>query len=126
MSIATVPTAEPGTPDSLFPLSIQLAPVVAMTQDQFFDFCQLNPDKWFERSAEGELIIMPPSGGDSGFRDVSVSAQLYVWSKAVGKGKATGPSGGFILPNGANRAPDAAWISPEQLATITPEQRQKF
>jgi Uma2 family endonuclease len=126
MSIGTLPTAEPGTPVNFFPISIQLAPVVPMTQDQFFDFCQLNPDKWFERTAEGELIVLPPSGTESGIRDVEVSAQLHSWAKAAGKGKVTGPSGGFILPNGANRAPDAAWVSSEQLATITPEQRQKF
>lgn len=126
MSIGTLPATDPGTPVNFFPFSIQLAPVVRMTQDQYFDFCQLNADKWFERTAEGELIIMPPSGGDSGFRDVSVSAQLYVWTKTIGQGQAAGPSNGFILPNGANRAPDAAWISPEQLAAITPEQRQKF
>ena len=37
-----------------------------------------------------------------------------------------GPSGGFILPNGANRSPDAAWLSPEQMAALTPEHRKKF
>ena len=58
--------------------------------------------------------------------DLSVGAQLYAWTINVGKGKATGPSGGFILPSGANRSPDAAWISPEQWALVTPEQRKKF
>jgi Uma2 family endonuclease len=114
-------------PTEDFPtISIQLTPVVPMTQDQFFDFCQLNVDKRFERTADGELIIMPPSGGDAGFQDAEVCAQLVMWAKAIGKGKATGSSGGFILPNGANRAPDAAWLSPEQMAALTPEQRKKF
>jgi Uma2 family endonuclease len=126
MSIGTLPTADPGPPVNFLPFSIQLAPVVPMTQDQYFDFCQLNADKRFERTAEGELIIMPPSGGDSGVRDASVVGQLYAWWVPIGKGRVLGPSGGFILPNGANRAPDAAWVSPEQLATITPEQRRKF
>jgi Uma2 family endonuclease len=119
-SILVQPTVE-------FPtISIQLAPVVSMTQDQFFDFCQLNADKRFERTAEGELIIMPPSGGDAGFQDNEVCFQLTNWAKATGKGKVTGSSGGFILPSGANRAPDAAWLSPEQMAALTPEQRKKF
>ena len=55
-----------------------------MTQDQFFDFCQLNADKRFERTAEGELIVMAPSCGESGFRDLSVAAQLYNWAMRVG------------------------------------------
>jgi Uma2 family endonuclease len=126
MSIGTVPASQETLPPSFAPVSIQLAPVVPMTQEQFFDFCQLNADKRFERTAEGELIILPPSGGDSGFRDLSVSAQLYNWYMSIGKGKATGPSGGFILPNGANRAPDAAWLTPEQIASLTHEQRQRF
>ncbi|MBM3993049.1 MAG: Uma2 family endonuclease [Planctomycetes bacterium] len=122
MSIAEIPTS--GL--EFFPVSVQLAPAVPMTQDQFFHFCQLNPDKRFERTADGELIIMAPSSGDAGFQDTEVVTQLNVWAKAAGKGKVMGPSGGFILPNGANRAPDAAWLSPDQLATLTPEQRKKF
>jgi Uma2 family endonuclease len=59
-------------------------------------------------------------------QDLTVAAQLYIWTTKTGKGKATGPSAGFILPNGANRSPDAAWLSPDQWAAVTPEQRQKF
>jgi Uma2 family endonuclease len=97
-----------------------------MSQEQFFDFCQLNSDKQFERSAQGELIVMPPTGGESSIQSLSVAAQLYNWSRRLGQGAVTDSSGGYTLPNGANRAPDAAWVSPEQLAAITPEQMQKF
>jgi Uma2 family endonuclease len=69
---------------------------------------------------------MPPSGGDSGFRDAEVCIQLGTWAKAAGQGKVTGASGGFILPNGANRAPDAAWLSQQQLTALTAEQRKRF
>jgi Uma2 family endonuclease len=101
-------------------------PAVPMTQDQFFDFCQQYPDKRFERTAEGEIIIMPPCGLDGGIQEAEVCIQLGNWAKAIGKGKVCSASGGYILPNGANRAPDASWLSPEQLATITAEQRKKF
>ncbi len=124
MSTAILPASD--VPINVFPTSIQMTPAVPMTQDQFFDFCQQNPDKRFERTAEGELIIMAPCGLDAGFQEGEVFVQLSVWTKAVGKGKAVGSSAGFILPNGANRAPDAAWLSPEQLASLTPEQRRKF
>ena len=103
MSTATLPTSLPSVYD--FPaISIHLAPAVPMTQDQFFDFCQQNADKRFERTAEGELIIMAPSGGEAGFQDAEVCIQLGIWAKAIGKGKVSGSSGGYILPNSANRA----------------------
>ncbi len=126
MSTTVLPptTTEPQV--NFYPTSVQMTPAVPMTQDQFFDFCQQNPDKRFERTAEGELIIMAPSGLDGGFRDAEVCVQLSIWAKAVGKGKVVGSSAGFILPNGANRAPDAAWLTDEQLASLTPEQRRKF
>lgn len=126
MSTTTIPSNTIDGPFVGFPTSLQMTPAVPMTQDQFFDFCQQNPDKRFERTAEGELIIMAPSGGDAGFQDTEVVTQLNNWVKAVGKGKAMGPSGGYILPNGANRAPDASWLTPEQMATLTPKQRKKF
>jgi Uma2 family endonuclease len=107
-------------------ICIQMAPAVPMTQDQFFDFCQQNSEKRFERTAEGEIIIMAPSGGEAGIQDLAVSAQLYFWAVKSGKGKAFGPTAGFTLPNGANRAPDAAWITSEQYAELTAEQLKKF
>ena len=126
MSTGILPSDGADAPINFFPTSIQMLPAVSMTQDQFFDFCQQNPDKWFERTAEGELIIMPPSGGESSFQDAEVVRQLGNWCHAIGKGKVTGSSGGFILPKGANRAPDASWITQEQLESITREQRKKF
>ncbi|MBI1833026.1 MAG: Uma2 family endonuclease [Planctomycetes bacterium] len=121
-----MPPANPGVGVEFPPMSLLLSPAVPMTQDQFFDFCLLNADKRLERTADGELIIMPPSGGEAGFQDAEVCTQLSVWAKAYGEGKVTGSSGGFILPNGANRAADAAWFTDEQMASLTPEQRRKF
>src|SRR5438094_4704953 len=114
MSTASPPTTPAPVVAEFPPISLQLSPAVPMTQDQFFDFCQQNPDIRFERTAEGELIILAPSGGEAAFQDAEVCIQLGVWAKAFGKGKVVGSSAGFILPNGANRAPDAAWILPEQ------------
>jgi Uma2 family endonuclease len=105
---------------------IRFGPDRPMSQDEFFDFCQRNPDMRFERTAQGELIVMPPSGGESGARDLSVGAQLYQWATARRSGRAFGSSTGFVLPSGANVSPDAAWLSPEQLAAISPEQMKKF
>lgn len=126
MSTTSVPPNPLAGPFLGLPTSIQMTPAVAMTQDQFFEFCQQNPDKRFERTAEGELIIMPPIGFDGGLHEGEVYRQLANWALAAGNGKATNSNVAFILPNGANRAPDAAWVSPEQLASLTPEQRKKF
>ena len=126
MSTATLPSTLSDAPVNFYPTSIQMLPAVPMTQDQYFEFCQQNPDKRFERTAEGELIIMAPSSLDAGFRDAEVCIQLGAWAKAFGKGKVCGSSAGFVLPNEANRAPDAAWISQEQLDSLTAEQRRKF
>ncbi|MBM3997665.1 MAG: Uma2 family endonuclease [Planctomycetes bacterium] len=108
------------------PTRIQMAPAVPMTPEQFFEFCQQNPDKRFEQTAQGELIIMPPLGLDGGFQEGEVYWQLAKWAKAVGKGMAVSSNVAFILPNGANRAPDASWLSPEQMASLTDAQRKKF
>jgi Uma2 family endonuclease len=126
MSTGVLPTIHPAPVVGFPEISLQMLPAVPMTQDQFFDFCQQNPDMRFERTAEGELIIMAPSGGEAGFQDAEVCRQLGNWARARRQGKVTGSSGGYILPNGANRAADASWISPEQLASITAEQLKKF
>jgi Uma2 family endonuclease len=108
------------------PISIQLPPSVPMTDDQFFDFCQLNQDKRFERTAHREIIVMPLAGIESSSQYVSLAAQLFLWNLNAGNGNVTDSSGGFTLPNGAIRAPATAWVSPEQLTALSREQLKKF
>lgn len=126
MSTATMPAFDAEYFQYLADNPIQLLPAVPMTQDEFFAFCQQNRKLRFERSAKGELILMPPAGGESSAQNLSVAGQLYAWYRRVAIGKAFDSSAGFILPNGANRSPDASWITPEQLATITTDQMKKF
>lgn len=83
------------------PLVIRLRPALQMTDDQFFEFCQINRDWQIERTAEGDILIMPPEGGETGARSADLTAQLAVWAKKDGSGVAFGSSTGFILPNGA-------------------------
>ena len=105
---------------------IQMLPAVSMTHDQFFAFCQQNRKLRFERTAKGELIVMPPAGGGSSAQNSSLNAQLYNWAWKTKSGMVFDSSGGFVLPNGATRSPDTSWLSPEQLSLITPEQMKKF
>ncbi|WOD39551.1 Uma2 family endonuclease [Nodosilinea sp. E11] len=97
-----------------------------MSDDQFYDFCQTNPDLRIERNADGEIVVMPPAFADTGNRNGRVFGQLYVWAEADGTGEVFDSSSGFTLPNGAMRSPDAAWILSDRWNRLEPEQQASF
>lgn len=98
----------------------------SLSSEQLFELCQINPDLRIERTAQGEIIIMPPTGGETGNRSAVVTAQLTVWSWADGSGVTFDSSTGFDLPDGATRSPDAAWVRKSRLKDLSNEQRKKF
>lgn len=108
------------------PLVLQLRPAIEMTREQFFNFCQLNPDLRIERTAEGELVIMAPAGGETGARNAKLTSQVEGWAEEDGSGVVFDSSTGFDLPNGATRSPDVAWVKRSRLAPLTPEEKRKF
>lgn len=112
--------------DTDLPLVVQFHPVINMTEDEFFEFCQINRDLRIERTAEGKMIIMPPVYTESGGQNFNLTTQLGIWVKHDGTGKGFDSSTGFTLPNGAVRSPDASWIKKERWEAIAPEQRKKF
>ncbi len=112
METATMPTP--------FEVTIEL------TDEQFWLLCQNNRDLRFERSASGDLIIMPPTGSETGNRNIKLSTQLEIWSSQNNLGLAFDSSTGFQLPNGANRSPDAAWVKKERWEALTQEEKEKF
>ena len=99
---------------------------VHLANEQFFDFCQINKDLRIERTALGDCEIMAPTGWETGRKNLSLAAQLYIWAEQDANGIASDSSTGFILPNGATRSPDVAWVKKSRLETLTPEQKQKF
>lgn len=99
---------------------------IELTDEQFFQLCQNNRDLRFERTASGELIIMPPTGSDTGRRNVKITTQLEVWSSQNNLGIVFDSSSGFKLPNGADRSPDASWVRRERWDALTPEQQERF
>jgi len=107
-------------------VTLQLWPIIEITADQFFEFCQLNRDWRIERTNEGELEIMSPSGGETGSQNAELTMSLRSWTKKDGTGIAFDSSTGYDLPNGATRAPDASWVRRERLADLTSEQKKKF
>ncbi|QSJ16724.1 Uma2 family endonuclease [Nostoc sp. UHCC 0702] len=110
----------------IVPIVLQLQPAITMTDDQFYEFCQLNLDFRIERNAAGELIIMPPTGSETDQCNFDIIVQLGIWTKQDGTGVGFGSSGGFTLPNGAVKSPDAAWIKRTRWEAIPSEQRKKF
>ena len=80
-----------------------------MTDDQFAELCSEHPDLFFEMSADGELIVMPPNYTLTAYRHRAILTQLDRWAQRDKRGGVAGAAGGFVLPNGARRAPDAAW-----------------
>ncbi len=97
-----------------------------VTPEEFEKLCQDNPDRSFELTASGELIVMPPVGGESGNSESELGGELFVWNRQTRLGKIFSSSTVFVLPNGAQRSPDAAWVELSRWEALTPEQRKKF
>lgn len=108
------------------PLVVHLHPVIELTDDNFFEFCQINQDLQIERTADGTLLIMPPTGSETDHRNVKIIQQLANWSDQDGTGIEFGSSAGFTLPNGAVRSPDAAWIKRDRWEQLLLEQQIRF
>lgn len=110
--------------------AINLPPIlelsIDLTDEQFFELCQKNRDYRFERTASGEVLIMPPAGSDTGKRNADLTFQLQAWSRQNNLGVAFDSSAGFKLPNNAERSPDASWVKRERWEALTPEQQQIF
>ncbi len=100
--------------------------VSPLTDDQFFDFCQLNPDSKFERHADGTIITMSLTGGESGERNSEITLELGLWNRQARSGHVYDSSTGFKLPNGAVRSPDAAWVSNAVWNALTPWQGKRY
>ena len=108
------------------PLVVHTRPVINMDDEQFFRFCQLNRDLQLERTAEGDIIIIAPEGGSSGWGGSELVFLFEQWARRDGTGQVFGSSTGFKLPNGATRSPDVAWVRNERLDALTDEQWHKF
>ena len=102
-------------------LILNLSSAIELTDEQFFQLCVNNRDLRLEQTAEGELIIMPPTGWKSGNRNSRLTQRLGNWTDADGTGLAFDSSTGYILPNGAKRSPDASWVSRERLEALNPD-----
>jgi Uma2 family endonuclease len=94
--------------------------------DWFFNFCQANDGLRIERTAQGEIQLMAPVGFEGGYLEGSVFAQLYSWAQQDGAGRAFNSNTGYVLPNKANRSPDASWVKMPRIAKLTARKKKKF
>jgi Uma2 family endonuclease len=108
------------------PLVVRMHPVIDLTDDQFFEFCQINRDLRIERTAEGELLIMPPTGSETGGSNFKLAVQLGNWTERDGTGIGFDSSTGFTLPNGATVSPDISWVKLERWNALPKDSRTKF
>lgn len=97
-----------------------------MTVEQLAELCGLNPDVRIEINAQGELELMPPTFGITSNQNAIIAIDLGIWARGDEKGVVFESSGGFRLPNGALRSPDASWVLKSRLATLTDEQKRGF
>jgi Uma2 family endonuclease len=107
-------------------LSITLDPIIQLTDAQFYQLCQLNPDVKFERNALGELLIMPPTGGETGKRNATLISRFIVWNEQNQLGEVFDSSTCFKLPNGADRSPDVSWVQRDRWDALTLQEKEKF
>ncbi len=96
------------------------------TEEEFWEFCRQNDEMRIEMTKEGDVIVMPPTGSETGDRNAEITMQLRNWSKKDKEGKSYDSSTGFKLPNGATLSPDASWVRKERIEQFTTEQREKF
>lgn len=97
-----------------------------VSDEDLYEFCRANPDFRIERTAEGEILIMSPTGGETGRRNFVLIGQFWAWVRVDGTGVGFDSSTGFILPNGAERSPDVAWVRAGRWNALPPAERDRF
>ena len=107
-------------------ITLDLRPDLQLTDQAFEQLCRSNPDLRLERTAQGELIAMAPSGSEIGYYNADISGQLWQWNRKLQRGITFDSSAGFTLPNGAIQSPDAAWIEKSRWEAIPTQQRRKL
>ena len=97
-----------------------------MTDEEFFRFCQMNDNLAFERNADGQIIVMPPTTSKTGIANLMIGSKIYHWNEETQLGYTFDSSTGFKLPNGATRSPDVAWVAKERWEALSVAEQESF
>ena len=93
---------------------------------EFQKLCAAQPDLRLERTSQDELIQMAPAGSETGRRNADLTYFFVAWNRQARLGLVFDSSAGFLLPNGAVRSPDLAWISLARWQQLTDAEKQGF
>jgi Uma2 family endonuclease len=107
-------------------MKINLQAISGITDEQFYQICRDNADIKFERNAVGEILVMSPTGGETGIRNFDIIWQFGSWNKTYNLGYCFDSSTCFKLPNGANRSPDVAFVVKERWESLSNQEREIF
>ena len=107
-------------------LTLNLNSISNLSRSQFRQIATDNPDLKLVRNKQGHLIIMAPTGGETGSFNSDLNGQLYLWNRSYQKGKLFDSSTGFELPGGGDRSPDVAWITLNKWEALTLGERRGF
>lgn len=107
-------------------LTLNIPPTVGLTDEQFYQLCLANKEWRLELTAKGELIIMLPTGGESGIRNAELTTDLNLWNRRTRLGKVFDSSTEFQLLSGSKRSPDVSWVTRTRWEVLSPEQRKRF
>jgi Uma2 family endonuclease len=107
-------------------LPVRLHTETPMSDEEFMRFCAANESLRFERDANGEILVMSPGGFSTSVMNLLIARLLGQWAEADGRGVATGPDGGYTLPDGSVRSPDAAWVSLQKVRSLSEEEKAHF
>ncbi|MCU0541012.1 MAG: Uma2 family endonuclease [Oscillatoriaceae cyanobacterium Prado104] len=108
------------------PIVLRMPPRLQMTEDEFFDFCQLNRNLRIERNQQGELLLLTLVGGITSNRNAILTGELGIWTRQDGTGISFASCTGFTLSIGSVRSPDASWIKLERWNALSKAQQEKF
>jgi Uma2 family endonuclease len=108
------------------PIEVNFPLLKKMSEDDFYKFCEENPDLRIERTKEGDVIVMPPAYTETGGKNFDLAVDFGIWARQDATGKGFDSSTGFTLPNGAMRSPDVSWVRYERWNALPKEKRRKF
>ena len=97
-----------------------------LSDEEFYMFCQRNPDLRFEREPDGKLIIMPNTGGKTGKINFRLYSLFFPWLEENQTGEMFDSSTAFRLPDGSTRSPDVAWVRLDRWNALTEKQQEQF
>ena len=107
-------------------LAINIPQIDTFSDDELYVFCRANPELRIERNEKGQIIIMPPTGIETSFRNSDLLTEINIWNRKNRLGRVSDSNGGYTLPDSSMRAPDVAWISNERLETVSSSDLKKF